>query len=154
MTHEAAIARANAIPLEVKKDGLVQRSDGSWVVRFRIHPNDMRPELAQAAMGSRWMMALVEINEDETPVQRNAAGERLVQRAGILCSDRQFQNFLRTEWPMNWEQSEGSEQDRAAIVLRGICEVQSRKEFATNAKATAAFENVTAKYEGWKRGMD
>lgn len=158
----SAIARANALPLEVKKDGLSQRQDGSWIIRFRIHPDDMRSELAQAAMGSRWMMVLVEIDDDETPKEKNQAAERLVQRAGILCTNENFQTFLRTEWPMDWERIEKSEnnsgggdnENTATILLRILCEVRSRRELATNSKASAAFENLLGRFEGWKRNIE
>ena len=65
----ADLARQNAIPLEVKKDGLQQRQNGDWVLRFVVQAADMDQRLTSAPMGTRFQVALVEIDDSEMPVQ-------------------------------------------------------------------------------------
>lgn len=66
----AALARHNAIPLEIKKDGLQQRQNGDWVLRFVVQACDMDERITKAAMGTRFQAALVIIGDDELPVQK------------------------------------------------------------------------------------
>lgn len=149
MTDVATIAREAALPLEVKKDGLSQRQDGSWIIRFRCHPNDMQDALARAPMGTRYMLALVEIGDNEEP-KTKAPVNPLVQRCAILCGDEEFNAFLKHTYPLDWQKSD----EDAAIMVRGLLEVQSRRELATNARASAAFEEMLRRFEGWKRGYE
>lgn len=50
----ATEARAAALQVEVKKDGLSQLQDGSWVLKLKVHPTDMPPALLTAPMGTRY----------------------------------------------------------------------------------------------------
>jgi hypothetical protein len=65
----ADAARDNAIAIELKKDGLSQRQSGDWVVRFTVQSADMDERLTKAAMGTRFVAALVEVGDDEQPRQ-------------------------------------------------------------------------------------
>jgi hypothetical protein len=148
MTDAATIARDNAMGCEARKIAYRQSKDG-FVVSFAIHPNDVPDGLAVAGIGTRYMLALVEIGDDEKPVER----DRTVQRAGILCTDKEFQSFLRTQHALRWGEAEGDDETKAAAVLRRLCEISSRKELATNHKASAAFESLLSQFEGWRRGF-
>jgi hypothetical protein len=148
MTDAATIARENALSCEAKKHAYRQTQDGV-VVSFVLHPQDIPDGLATAALGTRYLLALVEIGDDEKPVER----DRTVQRAGILCTDKEFQSFLRTQHALRWGEAEGDDETKAAAVLRRLCEISSRKELATNHKASAAFESLLSQFEGWRRGF-
>lgn len=63
----ADLARQNAIAIELKKDGLSQKQSGDWTLRFTVQAADMDPRLVQAAMGQRFMAALVAIDDNEMP---------------------------------------------------------------------------------------
>ena len=42
------LARQNAIPLELKKDGLFQRQTRDWVLRFVVQATDMNEQIMKA----------------------------------------------------------------------------------------------------------
>jgi len=63
MTDIATTARQNASHCEVKKHALRQTQDGI-VVAFVVHPSDVPASLQLAPLGTRYMLALVEIGED------------------------------------------------------------------------------------------
>lgn len=143
MTDIATIARQNAIPLEVKKDGLTQRQDGSWIIKLRINPHDMVDEIARAPMGTRYMAALVEIGDNEEPKQRKTWNEMTpAAQAGVRCGEPAFWEFLRVK-----------SKEEAEIEVRKRCEVQSRTEFSSNPRAAAAWETLDNDFYNYQRGI-
>lgn len=143
-------AVANAIPLEVKKDGLQQRQNGDWVLRLVVQAADMDPRLTNAAMGTRFQAALVEVGEDEQPIE-HAKKERLEWRevqpaaqAGIRCAESRFRDFLAVEHGFSTNSA-----DEAAIVVRQLCRVDSRSELSSNHKARALWFQIDSAYREW-----
>lgn len=144
----ADTAVANAIPLEVKKDGLQQRQNGDWVLRLVVQAADMDPRLTNAAMGTRFQAALVEIGDDELPKEKKGKLDwREVQPAaqcGIRCNDLRFREYLSVEHGFKTANSE-----EAAAVVRQICRVESRKEFSTSHKARTLWHQLDSQYREW-----
>lgn len=68
----AESARANAISMEVKKDGLQQRQNGDWVVRLTVAGIDMHERIMKAPMGTRFVCVLVEVDDNEEPKEAPA----------------------------------------------------------------------------------
>jgi uncharacterized OB-fold protein len=66
MIDPAAVARESALHCEAKKHSYRQTQDGV-VLSFVLHPQDVPSSLATAALGTRYILALVELNDDETP---------------------------------------------------------------------------------------
>jgi hypothetical protein len=133
---EADAALNNAIAFEVKKDGLQQRQSGDWVLRLTLTAADMDQRITNAPMGTRFQCVLVEINDDESPVDHKAEERDKwrdlgpVKQAGIRCHDPVFWAFLREDlhYSVNSE-------ERAAEIVRNICEVTSRAELAKPGKS-------------------
>jgi hypothetical protein len=61
-------ARAAALSCEAKKHAYRQTQDGV-VVSFVLHPQEVPDGLAISALGTRYMLALVEVDENEQPKQ-------------------------------------------------------------------------------------
>lgn len=142
----AEFARQSAIPLEVKKDGLQQRQNGDWVLRLVVQAADMDPRITNAAMGSRFQAALVEIDDDETP-KKKPMDWRDVQpaaQAGIRCADENFRKYLLSEH--GWDVTDA---DGAAEAIRKMCNIKSRSELSTNHKARAFWHTIDSSYREW-----
>jgi hypothetical protein len=125
---EAETARANAISFEVKKDGLAQRQSGDWQLRFTVSSVDMDQRLATAPMGARFACCLVEIGDDETPVDHKLKDRDKWREIGarkqavIRCKDPVFWAYLTEELhfpPIDNEHF-------AASLVREQCHVSSR----------------------------
>jgi hypothetical protein len=168
----ADLARQNAIPLEVKKDGLQQRQNGDWVLRFVVQAADMDQRLTSAPMGTRFQVVLVEIDDSEMPVspaakeniatpqpapdKPPAAAKRMDWRelqpaaqAGIRCDDPVFWKFLHVEHCFP-ESPIIQNKEVAAHVIRTICNVQSRSELGTNHKARVLWKQLDDQFQAWK----
>lgn len=77
-------------------------------------------------------------------------GEKLAQRAGILCGDREFQRFLDSvSDPCKFPGVVGCS-ETAADILRYICGIKSRKELATNPEAQKKCRELFNKFDQWK----
>ena len=145
----ADLARQNAIPLEVKKDGLQQRQNGDWVLRFVVQAADMDQRLTSAAMGTRFQVALVEIGDDELPKQKGKMDWRELQptaQAALRCNEATFWAFLREE--QRYPDVESP--DTAAVAVRHLCRVSSRAELGTNAKARVIWHQLDSAFQAWK----
>ena len=162
----ADLARNLAISLEAKKDALSQRQSGDWKVSFTVQGIDMDARLTQAPMGTRYAMVLVEIGDDEQPVERKEAspaprqsakprqadGDKRnwrdmppAQRAGILINDAVFASYLRERHPDEWHET-----GEADACLKFICKIDSKRDLAVNARAEQMFNHLTADYRAWQ----
>lgn len=162
----ADLARENAISFECKKDALQQRQSGDWKVSFTVQGTDMDERLTRAAMGTRFVAVLVEVNDDELPVRtkevpatprpapKSAGAKREKtdwrdlppqQQAGIRCEEAAFVHFLKEHYSDDWHET----QDTADCV-RLICGVTSRSELETNQKARVIWHQLDQQYAAWK----
>lgn len=74
----AELARANAISFECKKDSLRQTQAGTWKVAFTVI--DMDERLTRAMPGTRYQAVLVEIDDNELPIQQPAKENKEVSK--------------------------------------------------------------------------
>src|SRR5215510_10997149 len=93
---------APAVYCECRKAAYRQTAQG-LVVSFVIHPHDVPEQLAIAPLGTRYMLAICEIGDDEQPVERPSRQERYraappmeqaLIRAGRLPQDAQFRAWV------------------------------------------------------------
>ena len=163
----ADLARKHSISLEAKKDALSQRQSGDWKVSFTVQGSDMDARLTQAPMGTRFAMVLVEIGDDELPVQKEAPSNvpsgsppstrpdgtkprmdwRELQpaaQAGIRCDEPRFLAFLSERQRVFVGRAE------APDIVRFICGVKSRSELGTNHKARVLWKQLDDQFQAWK----
>lgn len=144
-----------AFHVEAKLHGFRRTQDGV-VVSFVLSPIDVPKQLALDPLGTRYMLALAEIGDDEQPVtdktapehkappparsmaahERYANGtpqEQAVVRAALLAKDPEFQKWVS---PIRYPHV--TEED-AAMFIRHECKVYSRGAIAEYESAYNAF---------------
>lgn len=136
----------STIQFEAVKTGLRQSKEG-YVLNLAIHPDDIDDALMRDFVGSRYMVVMVRIGDDEQPINRDQAfpGDTAVKMAGILCRDPDFWDFLQeNEWLF--------EKNEVACVewLIDFLGIESRKELKTNSEARGLFLNLKEKFEQWQ----
>lgn len=143
------MALRNAIPLEVKKDGLQQRQNGDWVLRLVIQAADMDARITTAAMGTRFVAAMVEVGDDELPKLAKPKADwqdvTPAAQAGIRCDEPMFRAFLNEV-----RQYGPRDANEAADAVRDICGVKSRSELSSNHKARVIWHQLDQQYQAWK----
>lgn len=136
----------DTIQFESVKAGLRQSKDG-YMLTLSVHPNDIPDDLVKDFVGSRYMVVMVRLGDDETPMNREHAfpGDHAVKMAGILCRDPEFWDWLHeNEWL--------HEKNETACVewLVDFLGIESRKELKTNSEARELFNNIRKKFESWQ----
>ena len=74
MTNAATKARNSASHCEAKLHAFRKTQDGI-VVAFVLHPNEVPESVQLAPLGTRYMLALVEIGDDEQPKHKGSTAE-------------------------------------------------------------------------------
>jgi hypothetical protein len=128
---------------EGKKVALKQTKDGI-VMSLAIHPDDLPEELIRDFVGARYMVVMVRLNDDETPMQREPVNKH-ISVAGMLCRDAQFWEFLY-EQGLLLETNE----DAATEWLKAYLNINSRRELKDNQEAQIALNKILREFREWK----
>jgi len=124
------------------KMALKQDANG-YILQIRIHPNELPEPLFRDFVGSRYMVAMVRLNDDESPTLYKHSRST---RAAMLCKNETFQRFL-VEHDYTFEANE-----KAAInALYSICDIVSRSEFNGNVEAQKKFDQLVEDYEEYAK---
>jgi hypothetical protein len=121
---------------------------GCWV-SFRVPmPEDLEPFRGQdrsgrnARTGKRYTLMLIELTDQEEPVQQATKPMKLSQIAGALCHDEKFREWCEKEFgePCPHEPA-------AAELIRQMCGIESRSHLDTNNHAASLFREILADYD-------
>lgn len=101
----------------------------------------------------RFMCVLVEIGDDEQPVEKHASEAfrsdpkvgPLTKSAGIICKEAKFQRYACEA--KGYEESEAG----AAEMVREFCDVASRKDLDTTPMAATRYPRLMENYRDWLR---
>lgn len=104
--------------------------------------------------GHRFMVAMVEIGDDEQPVQQPAGpapekpkGGALARLAGMWCNDEEFWTWIRSSQNIRCDNAE-----LAAMFIRRTCGIESRAELDSNDRAAHLFqEHIRSPFMLWRR---
>lgn len=134
------------LQFEAVKMALKQNKDG-YVLTMSIHPDEIPDELMRDFVGARYQVVMVRLGDDEMPLdRRDHDGDRAVKLAGVLCREKDFQDFLvQSNEIFDHNEAEATEW------LRGKIGIQSRSELKTNQDARAVLAQINKDYLSWKR---
>ncbi len=121
MSQEGENAVAAAVSIEARLRGVTKKHDkvGAWCqLTFEVREDDLETasQIWRSPLGSRWMLAAVEIDDDETALVREQPPKKpsgkaparkfytlpLAQQAALRCSHGPFQLFLSKEYEFEW----------------------------------------------------
>jgi hypothetical protein len=76
--------------------------------------------------------------------------KRLTRQAAIVCTEPLFHAWLR-ETNSAWRiMNHGTDEDKAAAIVRARCNVKSRKEIVPGSTAADLWDEMYSKYTAWK----
>ena len=116
---------------EAVKSVLRQSKDGI-VLSLVIHPSDVPTPLLSDPIGSRYMVGMVRMGDNEEIIEPESVreGKRMVTSAGALCRDSDFQKWM-VDNGFSGEQTE----EAAATSVKRLLKVKSRAELKENVGA-------------------
>ena len=134
--------RDAAVNFEAVKISMSQDKNGI-TLRLSLHPNECPPSLHTDWVGSRYMVAMVKLNDQDEPEIPDEQREikKMIASAGMLCRNDHFALFLGVE---------GGEEE-VANILRQKLGIKSRSEFNNNSEARQKFTNLIEEFEKWKK---
>jgi len=146
-----ADVRQAAIHFEAVKVSMNQNKDG-MALRLNIHPNDCPHELIADWVGTRYMVAMVRLTDDDQPDTREdmKAIERMISSAGMLCRSEEFYAFLLESGMCEYTTDADEMEQESIKAVRGVCEIGSRSEFRSNADARRRFDQLRDEFKDWK----
>lgn len=135
------------IQFEGIKTAFRQNKDG-FLLSLAIHPDDVPPDLMKDFVGSRYMVVMVRLADDDTPMVRDNefAGDTAVKAAGILCREPEFWDWLHQK-EMLFEKNEKA----CAEFLYSYLGIESRKELKTDAEARDLFNRLKQAFDAWRK---
>ena len=138
---------SDPIQFEAIKTGLKQSKDG-YMLSLAVHPDEIHEDLMRDFVGSRYVVVMVRLTDDEAPMVREEEfpGDAAVKMAGILCRDPQFWEWLnKKEWLM--------EQNEKACTewLVSYLNIESRKELKTDKDARELFNRLRRSFDAWRK---
>ena len=136
--------RDAAVNFEAVKISMSQDRNGI-TLRLSLHPNECPPSLHTDWVGSRYMVAMVKLNDQEEPVvpEQEREIKKMISSAGMLCRNEDFGIFIGAE--DNTEES-------IANTMRAKLEIQSRTDLRNNSEAREKFKKISEEFERWKKG--
>lgn len=136
-------AEKNTVQCEVVKVAMAQDKNGH-ILKLSIHPNDLPKDLVLDPLGSRYVMVLAKLNDQDEVVQpkEKSDGEKAVDIAGKLCRHSRF-----IGWLADRGYSSGRTEEDAKSAVRNLCSIKSRAELATNETARKKFLDLKDEFE-------
>jgi hypothetical protein len=134
------------IQFEGVKTGLRQSKEG-YNLTLAVHPDDLPDDLMRDFVGSRYMVVMVRIGDDEQPLNREHEfpGDNAVKMAGMVCRDPEFWAFIA-----DTQGDEVSSETESAQWLCVFLDIESRKELKTNSEARELFIKLKKGFDKWK----
>jgi hypothetical protein len=135
-----------AIQFEGVKVALKQDKTG-YVLALSIHPDDVPMNLLRDFVGARYGVAMVRIDGNEQPMNREEHdGDKYIRIAGLLCRDPDFWRYLYSDTQIMQENEK-----EATQWLRDYLNVQSRSELKTNLAARELLDKLNKDLGLWKQ---
>jgi hypothetical protein len=116
------------------------------MLSIAVHPDDIPDPLVKDFVGSRYMVVMVRLNDEDKPMERVKSHHPVVSMAGMLCRDSEFWAYVT----LVCEEVICSEAE-CAEWFKFHFDISSRSELKTNELAREAFIKFKEGFEEWKK---
>ena len=131
---------------EAVKVKVIQNREG-YMLSLSVHPNEVPEELLRDWVGSRYMVAMAKLDDDDQPVIPKSVeeGKRARTSAVMLCKDEKFWSFMGVKVPAMapiWEEGECAE------ALKVYLNIDSRSRIAEDKEVCKRFIDLRDEFSG------
>jgi hypothetical protein len=132
---------------------MAQRQNGDWTLRLTLQAIDMHPTITAAKMGTRYWVSLIELDDNEEPVNHKAMDRDkwralgATKQAALRCKQPLFWVWLKEENHIDCHNEE-----MAADIVRAICGIESRADLdkVGNTQARIKWHDLDFAFQAWK----
>ena len=137
-----------AIHFEAIKVSMNQNKEG-MALRLNIHPNDCPQELLSDWVGTRYMVAMVRLTDDDRPDTREDQREieRMITSAGMLCRNEDFYQFMFERSLCDFATEQEEMEKECVEGLKKVCGIKSRADLRSDVSARKMFEYVREEFK-------
>ena len=138
-----------ALNFEAVKVSMSQTKDGI-ILRLAVHPHECPPNLHLDWVGSRYMVAMVKLNEhEEIDIDSGSVkGEKLFNQFSAMCRDNDFVNFFKS---IIVKIDDNLKENQVAELIKQHLDIPSRKELKTNQEVQRKFQELVEGFYLWKK---
>lgn len=124
---------------EAVKAAMRQGKEGHMLI-LSIHPDEVPRDLYTDPLGSRYMVAMVRLDDEDQPIVPKDVeeGEKAVVQAGMLCRNPKFQEFIL---------GMPGDENSCVAALHIALGINSRAELRTNTRARVDFKVLVTRFE-------
>jgi len=146
-TQAAIHSEATTVSMNQNKEGMA--------LRLNIHPNDCPQELLSDWVGTRYMVAMVRLTDDDRPDTREDQREieRMITSAGMLCRNEDFYQFMFERSLCDFATEQEEMEKECVKGLKKVCGIKSRADLRSDVSARKMFEYVREEFKQWKKGQ-
>lgn len=124
----------------------IKQDKTGYILTLNIHPDDLDERIMRDFVGARYQVVMVRLNGDEAPMNRDRdIGMDPVKLAGILCKDKDFQEYL-------FQTGQILEPEELSTVgwLRTTLEIESRTELRNDKAKAQRLYTINEGFKSWK----
>lgn len=138
-----------------------QKTKDGFILKLAIHPSEVPESIMRDYVGSRYTVAMVKMDDDQTPImpQEKRKQDKVVTTAVMLCQNEKFweyMNEISSEMPQgeqqpDWVLASVHDEDTAKEWICSYCEISSRSELKDNHNAREKFLGLVGDFEHWMK---
>jgi hypothetical protein len=144
-----------AMKFEAVKVSMSQDKSGI-ILRLSVHPDDCPSQLHTDWVGSRYIVAMVKLDDDDKPAidEKTARAITAVKKAGMLPRNDAFQRFLsadpKIDAGIDPSADPSDREEAAAEALRGVLGVSSRSDIRSSPEAIQRLQELINDFIMWR----
>lgn len=144
--------RGSAMHFEAVKVSMSQDKNGI-ILRLNVHPNDCPKELHTDWVGTRYIVAMVRLQDDGTVDDKKYQDVKaMMSSAALLCRNPDFYTFLSIRGLVDPNAGLELRENIARDAICFECGIASRSELKDNEEAREAFRALRQSFKNWKLG--
>jgi hypothetical protein len=128
---------------EARKVAIKQDKNGVSLTLV-VHPDEFPIEILQDFVGAVYDCEMTRTDRERVDKQSEYVGELYVKLAGILCTAKDFWDFLHAD-----NQIMKKDEDSAIQWMYSYLNIKSRTELKTNTEAQQLLDKINREFKQW-----
>lgn len=125
---------------------LIKQDKNGHVLTLAIHPDETPEELWRTKVGTRYGVALVQLDEEADAYDDEIAGKKAFGLMGAKCRDAKFQNWVIRTFE-DADKTSGSPEERTRALIKLRLGIAHSSEIRDNPEVRRSFMEIMDAYD-------